>query len=189
MSSHHFVREEQATALYIKGRHIDESILMQLLEWNPTIIAHDSVLEWIYSLNIKIDILVSVGLESNYIPYDFMQWESADDAQILQKIKKEVKAARVIIAGDDDTNSMHQLMLQFPEHNYALYENNTKHFVLKKDATFKKWVNKDFEFAIGKIDKANVEGNVKSSGTNYVALEDGIITIHSLSNLIISESL
>jgi hypothetical protein len=189
MSSHHFVREEQATALYIKGRHIDESILMQLLEWNPTIIAHDSILEWINSLNIKLDVLVSDGKTSNYIPYNFMQWESADDAQILQKIKKEVKAARVIIAGDDDTNSMHQLMLQFPENNYALYENNTKHFVLKKAATFKKWVNKDFEFTIDEIDNANVEGKVIRSGSNYVALDDGIITIHSLSNLIISESL
>jgi rRNA-processing protein FCF1 len=39
MSSHHFVRAEQADCLIVVNRNIDEHLFAQLLEWNPVIVA------------------------------------------------------------------------------------------------------------------------------------------------------
>lgn len=189
MSSHHFVREEQATALYIFGRNIDESILMQLLEWNPTILANEEVIDWLYSLNIKIDIVIAKEEVPIEFPYDFIVWKLSSFDIVLQRINKEVKAARVIVLGSGEVVSVHQMMFQYPEWQLALYENDRKHFLLKAGVIFRKWVNAGFVFELKEIGPTTIEGKIKKEKNGYRTTEDGIITINSLSNLIIIETL
>jgi thiamine pyrophosphokinase len=60
MSSHHIVREKQEPALLILSiQNFDEEYLGQLLEWSPTVIVADNIIEEVQSLGIKIDIIVS----------------------------------------------------------------------------------------------------------------------------------
>ncbi|MEZ5004562.1 MAG: hypothetical protein R2730_16155 [Chitinophagales bacterium] len=189
MSSHHFVREEQATALYIFGRNIDESVLMQLLEWNPTILANEDVIDWLFSLNIKIDIVLSKEEIPIELPYDFIVWKPSSLESELQRIDREVKASRVIVLGSCEVASVHQMMFKYPERQLALFENDRKHFLLKAGASFRKWVNSGFVFDLIENGPTTIEGSIIKEKNGYCTTEDGIVTINSLSNLIIIETL
>ena len=57
MSSHHFVRAEQADFLIVVDNHIHRELFTQLLEWNPVIVATEKSLDWLTSQAIKVDIL------------------------------------------------------------------------------------------------------------------------------------
>ena len=60
MSSHHIVREKQEPALIILStQNFEEEYLGQLLEWSPTVLVAENVIEEVQSLGIKIDIIVS----------------------------------------------------------------------------------------------------------------------------------
>jgi hypothetical protein len=62
MSSHHFVREEQEPALVIfdSGMASLETI-QQLLEWSPTVVVWEEVIEEVLSWGIKIDVVIAAG--------------------------------------------------------------------------------------------------------------------------------
>ncbi len=63
MSSHHIVREKQEPALIILStQNFEEEYLGQLLEWSPTVIVAESIIEQVQSLGIKIDIIVSKNI-------------------------------------------------------------------------------------------------------------------------------
>ena len=56
MSSHHIVREKQEPGLLIINLDgFNDEYLGQLLEWSPTVIVADTILEEVLSLGIKID--------------------------------------------------------------------------------------------------------------------------------------
>ena len=60
MSSHHIVREKQEPALIILStQNFEEEYLGQLLEWSPTVMVAENIIEEVQSLGIKIDIIVS----------------------------------------------------------------------------------------------------------------------------------
>ncbi len=60
MSSHHIVREKQEPALLILStQNFEEEYLGQLLEWSPTVLVAENIIEEVQSLGIKIDIIVS----------------------------------------------------------------------------------------------------------------------------------
>ncbi|MBU0695494.1 MAG: thiamine pyrophosphokinase [Bacteroidetes bacterium] len=60
MSSHHIVREKQEPALIILStQNFEEEYLGQLLEWSPTVIVAENVIDEVQALGIKIDIIVS----------------------------------------------------------------------------------------------------------------------------------
>jgi thiamine pyrophosphokinase len=73
MSSHHIVREKQEPALLIISLNgFDEEDLGQLLEWSPTVIVDETIVDGVLSLGIKIDaVLVSkqnqVSFEQEHI--------------------------------------------------------------------------------------------------------------------------
>jgi thiamine pyrophosphokinase len=60
MSSHHIIREKQEPALLIMNLEgFNHENLGQLLEWSPTVIVDEPMFEWVDSLGIKIDGVVS----------------------------------------------------------------------------------------------------------------------------------
>lgn len=59
MSSHHIIREKQEPALLILAiDSFDKELLGQLLEWSPTVIVSQDVYEHVWSLGIKIDVVL-----------------------------------------------------------------------------------------------------------------------------------
>ncbi|WP_293745131.1 thiamine pyrophosphokinase [uncultured Pedobacter sp.] len=66
MSSHHIVKEKQEPALYIDELgNFNEELLGQLLEWSPTLLVNGENYDKIFSLGLKVDVLVNgTGQES-----------------------------------------------------------------------------------------------------------------------------
>ena len=59
MSSHHIIREKQEPALLIVDLlDFDLENLGQLLEWSPTVIVLKDAVEKVYSLGLKIDVII-----------------------------------------------------------------------------------------------------------------------------------
>ncbi|UKT63659.1 thiamine pyrophosphokinase [Pedobacter mucosus] len=60
MSSHHIVKEKQEPALYIDELgNFNEEFLGQLLEWSPTLLVNAENYDKIFSLGVKVDVLVN----------------------------------------------------------------------------------------------------------------------------------
>ena len=60
MSSHHIVKEKQEPALYIDELgNFNEELLGQLLEWSPTLLVNGENYDKIFSLGLKVDVLVN----------------------------------------------------------------------------------------------------------------------------------
>ncbi|MCX2573616.1 thiamine pyrophosphokinase [Pedobacter sandarakinus] len=60
MSSHHIVKEKQEPALYIDELgNFNEELLGQLLEWSPTLLVNGECYDKIYSLGLKVDVLIN----------------------------------------------------------------------------------------------------------------------------------
>ncbi|MXV49901.1 thiamine pyrophosphokinase [Pedobacter sp. HMF7647] len=60
MSSHHIVREKQEPALLIiDPTGFDPENLGQLLEWSPTVLVSDDAVDYVESLGIKIDFMIT----------------------------------------------------------------------------------------------------------------------------------
>ncbi len=60
MSSHHIIREKQEPALFINNMgSFNAEHLGQLLEWSPTVFVSTPSYDYVYSLGIKIDAVVS----------------------------------------------------------------------------------------------------------------------------------
>lgn len=65
MSSHHIVRDQQEPALLIThSTGVDQEILGSLLEWSPTILVVDNILDDVISWGIKIDVVLAA--EQNF---------------------------------------------------------------------------------------------------------------------------
>jgi thiamine pyrophosphokinase len=60
MSSHHIVKEKQEPALLIINlAGFDEEHLGQLLEWSPTVVVSDMIIDEVLSLGIKVDAVLT----------------------------------------------------------------------------------------------------------------------------------
>jgi len=60
MSSHHIVKEKQEPALYIDELgNFNEEFLGQLLEWSPMLLVNAGQYDKIFSLGIKVDVVVN----------------------------------------------------------------------------------------------------------------------------------
>jgi thiamine pyrophosphokinase len=60
MSSHNIVKEKQEPALYIDELgNFNEELLGQLLEWSPTLLVNGENYDKIFSLGLKVDVLVN----------------------------------------------------------------------------------------------------------------------------------
>ena len=65
MSSHHIVRDEQEPALIILSlKSVESAILDELLEWSPTVILPDHLIEEAAVLGFKFDVVICE--ESNH---------------------------------------------------------------------------------------------------------------------------
>ncbi len=60
MSSHHFVKEQQEPALLIlETEGFDVDRISPLLEWVPTVLVSQNVVETVISWGVKVDVILS----------------------------------------------------------------------------------------------------------------------------------
>lgn len=74
MSSHHIVRDEQEPALLIlEPNSVDFHIIQELLEWNPTVIVLENVVEEVLNWEIKIDVVFCKSINYEKISALFVE--------------------------------------------------------------------------------------------------------------------
>lgn len=136
MSSHHIVKEDQEPALIIEDiGGVNVSVLHQLLEWNPTVVANSENAERIVTLGIKIDVLITDGAVD--LPQDHIITLplvcSFLDTALSHLIAKGWKAVNIL-----SNRSNPELLLHYhDEINANLLGNGRRMFAIKSG--FTKW--------------------------------------------------
>lgn len=184
MSSHHFVRAQQASCLCIFGNDIEHDILMQLLEWNPIIIANEQTIDWLLSLDIKIDFFIGDTFDFE-LPYTPEVWKLDELESVIEKIRDEIDSERIVLVGLKATASIHLCMLKYPQ--LVCYANDQKKIVIKAKSTFKKWVNAGYKFQIEEATNAKVEGDFESKEAAFITTNANFLIIHSQEDLVFTE--
>lgn len=151
MSSHHIVRDEQEPALILHRMlpHQWPSIL-QLLEWSPTVIACEDVIEKMLSLGHKVDIAI---VEKEQIEFwqDRLQVQSpvkilavtpeSSQVDIALNCLKE-KNHRAVNVITDNENIWSVLSIAMPylsSLNIVLFSEDHQHAIIKS-MVYKKWL-------------------------------------------------
>jgi thiamine pyrophosphokinase len=145
MSSHHIIREDQEPALVIDDAgSLNYANIQQLLEWSPTVIVTERVLETVLSWGIKIDIVIAVESRveelkislHDQFPLKILSCHAeteALDTALYFLIASKQKA--VNITSDSPLESFER----FPSLDVAVIQNG-KRWVLIRSGHFEKWL-------------------------------------------------
>jgi thiamine pyrophosphokinase len=150
MSSHHIVKDEQEPALILENINKDQwAIVLQLLEWSPTVVASEGVLNKILSEGHKVDVAL-VSKET------LETWEEELAAQkpitILPTIKEKFlpqaiellkarnhRAINIVTSNIRLFEVISSLLEQNQLLDIVIFTEDQKH-VLCKSMIFKKWL-------------------------------------------------
>jgi thiamine pyrophosphokinase len=155
MSSHHFVKEDQEPALLILNA---KAILFEkgqeLLEWSPTVIVSEEVVEEVIGWGIKIDIVLCketkmISLKESLIdqaPIRFISYHNESEAlrtayQFLTASK--YKAVNILIEDQTQLDFIQTFVGMDAE---VFYDN--KRWVYIRSKKFEKWVSEGTQFFI-----------------------------------------
>jgi hypothetical protein len=190
VSSHHFVTNQQSTALYIAGQNLDQALLEQLLEWNPWIIAHHEALDWLNSLSIKIDCLLE-AIDGNVpvLPYDHQTWQAGKFWMEIRQLLESRQTESLTIAGPQ-TIDWPVLLEEWKRSGFpplAIYRGQVKYFPIRKGAAFRKWVAADYIFNLDDAGHAEVSGDVEMEQDLFRVQSPGWIAIRALNDVIFGE--
>lgn len=187
MSSHHFVRAEQADCLIVVNRNIDEHLFAQLLEWNPVIVATSATLEWLVSQDIKVDIVLS---NSNNIelPYPVQNVAITDIIEAIEYFESTLKVAGITIVGDGNVNFYLDYMLKKGNKNIALTETNAKYFLILEGEEFTKrmFENEIWYFYPEKLFQT-YSNNIAFFENGFKVLKDETLVFKAFGNIIFKE--
>jgi thiamine pyrophosphokinase len=155
MSSHHFVKEDQEPALLIlSSTAISFEKVQELLEWSPTVIVSDAVVEEVIRWGIKIDIVLceeakTISLKESLIdqaPIRFISYHNQREIlstayQFLTASK--YKAVNILIEDQTQLDFIQTFMGMDVE---VFYDN--KRWVYIHSRKFEKWVGEGTKFFI-----------------------------------------
>jgi len=146
MSSHHFVKEQQEPAVFIldlENIHLD--LISGLLEWVPTILVCESIVDQVISWGIKIDVILASEefqkanshlLEEQY-PLKFLQVRNGNFLDEGLHYLKASKHEAVHLVGISHEKAF-ELAPKLNEMNITLIDGNWKYYPVKS-GEFKKW--------------------------------------------------
>ena len=185
MSSHHIIREKQEPALLIlEIDFFDKELLGQLLEWSPTIIVSQDVYEQVWSLGIKIDVVLK------QTP-DFIETQEhlkSHDVEDLDLLKS---ALSFLVA--ESYPSVNIITTEFQSQHYAafvsqldivVFASNKKIFPIKSG--FTKWKpagDKVFIISEG-VTLRSCEGLEMERKNQYLTIKDGFYRLNFEDNFI-----
>ena len=106
MSSHHFVRPNQEPALIIaNGEACAHTLLEQLLEWNPHVVALDGAYDRVIKLGIKVDTVIGdFDSISTDIPYNNLHQSHINFIQDLDQDTTDLEKALLFLISNNITH-------------------------------------------------------------------------------------
>ncbi len=164
MSSHHVVRDNQEPALIIaNGESCDLSLVLDLLEWSPTVVVLDGAMHRVLDFQIKCDVWlgdfdsVSVEEMSSHPALQHVEIVHTPDQDKtdLQKaieflIAKNIPAANIVWAGgrrtDHHLNNLLTLARYSEKITLTVIDNYGKTYVIPQK--FKKWYKKGTQLSL-----------------------------------------
>lgn len=217
MSSHHIVRDDQEPALIIaNGAACSAELLGQLLEWSPLVIVLDSAIERVFTLGIKVDVLIGDfdrGFDPEYYkqkqyPLE-IEYRPDQNKTDLEKafdylIEKGHRGANVIWAtgrrADHTLTNITNIVAYRDKLKIVILDDHSKIYLLPKK--FEKWYTAHTPISlipIGEvkgISTVNLHYPLKNesltlgyrTGSSNHVIEDGIVQItHSQGDLLLME--
>jgi hypothetical protein len=186
MSSHHFVRAEQADCLIVVNNHIQPDLFAQLLEWNPIIVATESSLEWLTSQDIKVDVLLTNQTNIDF-PYPVQLLPILNVFEAIEYFENTLKVEGISIVGDSDTQPYLDFMLKKGNKNMVMMESDAKYFLLMNGDQFKKhmFVGEEWQYYPEKRFQTNA--NLEYFFNGFKVLKEEIVVIHATGNFIFKE--
>ena len=178
MSSHHIVKEKQEPALLIINLDgFNHEYLGQLLEWSPTVIVADTIVDEVLSLGIKIDAVLgeikdNVSAQQEHIlqiPYS----KDVLDKGLKHFVGEGYPAVNVITKGFE----FKQYQFYVDLIDIVVFNGNRKIYPIKSG--FSKWQKADEEIAIlhpEYIDDLSISGLDSIKNGYYRTQKDGFFS-------------
>lgn len=190
MSSHHIIREKQEPALIIVDiLDFDLENLGQLLEWSPTVIVLKAAVEKVYSLGLKMDVIIDDTEETPHLQEHTKQIKAANGnflkAALTFLIEDGYNAVNIITSGFDTPFFTEYI----DKIDIVLLNYSKRAFAVKSG--FSKWKPAQEEITVLSIpDNLQTEGLTQISENTYITEKDGLYRLtFSNQHLFIAESL
>lgn len=152
MSSHHIVRDEQEPALILhRLGDFPESTLQSLLEWSPTVLCCQPVIEQFTSMGYKLDVaLVNLIHHDRYkehlshqFPVKILTSSNNDFLNTaLDTLDRDQHSAVNVVTDDKSSPEVIQLLDQWMAKLDMVVLTETERMLIVKTKTFRKWVAK-----------------------------------------------
>lgn len=184
MSSHHFVREGQEPALLIMG-HTTFSSVGELLEWAPTILVTEEMLEEVLSWGIRIDAVITSPGEALKTNEKLREVQSVDilsasGTPIEVAIEYLLHRRQVQVAVITDSFSGIRAVVEklLARAEIVVLEETMRWIPVRQE--FRKWTTKGDKYRVIVSEKAffDIDG-LRAESDFFVAKDDGMITIKS----------
>ncbi len=191
MSSHHVIRDEQEPPLFILHQSQNVALLKQLLGWSPSVWVMEPVAEWVMSLDVKIDGVLTIEPEK----HQNINQQIGEYSLALLKEEDVFGSIYQVLAGKEytgihifcDSNQRDELLKKVSKQIYNLpvtlitdFETN----IIIKKTKFRKWYSKGTQLQILKGELSEND-NLERVGENYLIKNEGIVQINSKDSIII----
>lgn len=213
MSSHHFVKDGQEPALIIgNGAECSYSLLKQLMEWCPFIVALDGAYQRLLELQIKPDLVIgdfdSIGEykedpDTTYLKIDDQETTDLEKGinYLISNDFTDINLVWVTGRRLDHTINNISILCMYPESKIVVYDDNSRAFLLPKH--YEKHYPKGDTLSLiplGKVQSItteNLEFSLQSEdleigirhGSSNKVKNSGLVKInHSFGNLLLIES-
>ncbi|MDN3587806.1 thiamine pyrophosphokinase [Pedobacter aquatilis] len=171
MSSHHIVKEKQEPALYIDELgNFNEELLGQLLEWSPTLVVNYSSYEKIFSLGLKVDVIVNAP-----------EMETQENTKVIQGPADDLMVAINYLVGEKYP-AVNVITTKFDLEKFAGFEEDinivvftekAKHYPIKSG--FSVWKPAGSEFLIHGDRYLEVTNLTQNDDEVFEVVNDGFV--------------
>lgn len=191
MSSHHFVREGQEPALLIMGQTTFSSI-EGLLEWAPTILVTQEMLEKVLSWGIRTDAVIGKAGDGENIAELLREGQivdilaAADPVDVAVEYLLNLRQTQLAIITDSFSGIKTVVESQLDKIEIVVFEEDLRWIPIKRE--FRKWSAKSSKYRILAAENASfvVDGLV-SELEFFAASADGMITIQPTGSVWLGE--
>ena len=171
MSSHHIVKEKQEPALYIDELgNFNEELLGQLLEWSPTLLVNGAGYDKIFSLGLKVDVLVNGNGQETQEDTKVIQGPVDALMVAINYLYEEKYPAVNVITKKFDLEKFAGFEDQI---NLVVFTEKAKHYPIKSG--FSVWKPAGSEFLIHGNRYMEVTNLMQNEDEIFIVVKDGFV--------------
>ncbi len=191
MSSHHVIRDEQEPPLFILHRSQNIALVKQLLGWSPSVWVMEPEAEWVMSLDVKIDGVLTLKpgkhqkINQQIGEYSVAMFNEEDAIGSIYQVLagKEYTGIHIFCDSYQRDELLKKVSNQIDNLPIILITDFETVIIIKK-AKFRKWYSKGTQLQILKGELSEND-NLERVGENYLIKNDGIIQINSKDSIIV----